>query len=85
MNLNLSTDLYEATIPGQPAGTWVRYKIVAYDYAGNSATLEGTQTYLVYQVIPEFPQILVLSIFMITTLKAAIFCRRKRKSQSGAH
>ncbi|MGQ9538793.1 MAG: OmpL47-type beta-barrel domain-containing protein [Candidatus Bathycorpusculaceae bacterium] len=81
MNYNFSTNLYEATIPGQEAGTWVRYKIVAYDYAGNNETLDGTQPYCVYQVIPEFPSSLILPIFMIITLIAVIICRRKRPIQ----
>jgi parallel beta-helix repeat protein len=77
MNYNTTTGLYEATILGQQAGTWVRFKIVAYDYAGNNATLDGTQPYCVYQVIPEFPPSLILPIFMIITLLAAIFYKRK--------
>jgi parallel beta-helix repeat protein len=78
MNLNGITNLYEATIPGQPAGTWVKYKIVAYDYAGNNATLDRTEPYCVYQVIPEFPTFLVFPIFMIMTLLAVIVYRRKQ-------
>jgi hypothetical protein len=41
-----------AIIPGQAAGTLVRYKIVAYDHAGNNATIDGTKAYCAYQVIP---------------------------------
>jgi parallel beta-helix repeat protein len=78
MNLNLSTNLYEATISGQQAGTWVKYKIVAYDFAGNNATLEGTEPYFVYQVVPEFLQSLTLLLFITTTLLAAILCGRKQ-------
>jgi len=78
MALNSSTNLYEATIPGQQAGTWVKYKIVAYDFAENIATLEGTQPYFVYQVIPEFLQVLILPIFIITTLIAVILCRKNK-------
>jgi len=55
MNLNTSTSLYEAAVPGQDAGTTVRFRIVAYDMAGNNATLDGTQPYCLYQVVPEFP------------------------------
>jgi len=80
MNLNASTNLYEAIIPGQPAGTWVKYKIVAYDQAGNNATLDGTQPYCTYQVIPEFPPSLILPIFMIAALLAVIVYRRKHTS-----
>jgi len=80
MNYNSSTGLYEATIPGQQqVGTWVRFKIVAYDHAGNNATMDGTQPYCVYQVIPEFPSFLILPLFMIATLLAVIVCRRRTK------
>jgi PKD repeat protein len=82
MNYNTSTGIYEATIPPQPAGTWVRFKIVAYDYAGNNATLDGTEPYCVYQVIPEFPSFLILPLFMMATLIAAILLKKKRKTKS---
>jgi hypothetical protein len=83
MNYNSSTGLYEVTIPGQQqVGTWVRFKIVAYDYAGNNATMDGTQPYCVYQVIPENPSTTLLTLFMIATLFATILLRRKRHSKS---
>jgi len=78
MNLNASTNLYEATIPGQPADTWVKYKIIAYDNAGNNATLDGTEPYCAYQVIPEFPSTLVFLLFMTVTLIAVILHKRKQ-------
>jgi len=37
MNHNVSTNLYEATIPAQPDRTRVEYKIVAYNNVGNMA------------------------------------------------
>jgi parallel beta-helix repeat protein len=76
MNHTVS-NLYEATIPPQQADTTVRFKIIAYDYAGNNATLDGTQPYCIYQVIPEFPSSLILPIFMIITLLAATAYKRK--------
>jgi len=77
MNFNSSTNLYEAIIPGQEAGTWVRFKIVAYDHAGNNRTLDGAEPYCVYQVVPEFPLSLFLPLFMIITLMAVIAYKRK--------
>ncbi|MGB9671510.1 MAG: C39 family peptidase, partial [Candidatus Norongarragalinales archaeon] len=71
MNLNSSTKFYEAILPGQEAGATVKFKIVAYDMAGNNATLDGEQPYCIYQVVPEFPPnailpfLLVLSIFVL--------------------
>ena len=75
------SDFYEATIPGQEAGATVRFKIVAYDHAGNNATLDGTQPYSVYKVVPEFPSFLVLPLFMIAALLAVIVYKRKRTSK----
>lgn len=77
MNRNATTSLYEGIIPGQQQYTWVRYKIVAYDYAGNNATMAGAESYWVYQVIPEFPPSLILPLFMIATLPAVIVYGRK--------
>lgn len=78
MNLDPLTSSYQATIPGQEAGTWVRFKIIAYDYAGNNATLDGTEPYCVYQVIPEFPSSLILLIPVMGTLLATIIHKRKQ-------
>jgi hypothetical protein len=80
MTLNPSTSLYEGTIPAQPTGTWVKFKIVAYDKAGNNATLEGTQPYLSYEVVPEFQSFLMLLMFMIATLLAVIVHKRKHST-----
>jgi hypothetical protein len=76
MNHTVS-NLYEATIPPQQAGTTVRFKIVAYDHAGNNRTLDGAEPYCVYQVVPEFPLSLFLPLFMIITLMAVIAYKRK--------
>jgi len=81
MNHTVS-NLYEAIIPPQEAGTTVRFKIVAYDHAGNNATLGGTEPYYIYQVIPEFPSTTLLTLFIIATLFATILLRRKRHSKS---
>jgi len=75
-----TSNLYEATIPPQQADTTVKFKITAYDHAGNNTTLDGTQPYCTYQVIPEFPPSLILPLFIITTLLAAICFRRKQKT-----
>jgi hypothetical protein len=77
MNYNESTSLYEAAIPGQEAGTFVRFKIVAYDWAGNNATRDGTEPYCTYQVISEFPSGMILSLFMALTV-ATIICSKER-------
>lgn len=70
---NSTTCLYQATISGQLAGTWVNYSVSAYDNAGNYADASAS-----YPVVPEFPQITVLALFMIVTLVAVTAYRRKR-------
>jgi len=68
MSLDQSTSLYEGAIPGQEVGTFVKFKIVAYDGVGNNATLDGGKLYCTYQVVSEFPSFLFISLFMIVTL-----------------
>jgi parallel beta-helix repeat protein len=41
---------YQATIEAQPAGTWVHFKIIAFDNNGNNATLDGTSVYCRYHI-----------------------------------
>jgi len=78
MNYNNNTGLYETEIPGQPPYTYVRYKIVAYDFAGNKAEQDNSGNYYVYTVIPEFPAILILPIFMGTTAFIVVLAGRKK-------
>jgi len=77
MNYNNSTSLYEATILGQLAGTVVKFKIVAYDHAGNNATKDGMETYYMYQVVPEFPTSLILPLLMVL-ITSIIICVKKK-------
>ena len=50
MLYNESLGLYEGTIPSQPAGTWVKYKVLAYDVAGNVAVEDNLGEFYTYQV-----------------------------------
>ncbi|MEM3697121.1 MAG: C39 family peptidase [Candidatus Bathyarchaeia archaeon] len=79
MNLNQTTKLYEATIPGQPAETWVKFKIVAYDYLENNATLDGTMPQCMYYVIPEFPSTKALLLFTTLSTLFIVYLRRKEQ------
>ena len=78
MNYSSSTKLYNAIVPQQEAGTLVRFKIVAHDNAGNNATLDGTEPYCVYQVIPEFSIPIIICLFMIITLAATLLSKRRK-------
>lgn len=79
MDLNQSTSLYEATIPGQQAGKWVRFEIFACDRVGNNITLDGTEPYFTYQVMPEFQTIFALPLFMILSFLLVVVWRNHRR------
>jgi hypothetical protein len=77
MSLNLTVQpqnclalSFNATIPGQPSGTHVHFRIIAYDFAGNNATRDD-----VYPVVPEFSAFMVVSFFMVATLLATLVLR----------
>ncbi|MEM3699843.1 MAG: C39 family peptidase [Candidatus Bathyarchaeia archaeon] len=84
MNLNQTTKLYEATIRGQPAETWVKFKIVAYDYLENNATLDGTTPHCMYYVIPEFPSLTALLLSTMLTMLFSVYLRRKEQKLPNA-
>jgi len=77
MRYNSTSSLYHATIPRQPEGTWVKYKIIACDNAGNMAVEDNAEQYYVYVVIQEFPSLLILLLFMTATLLALMIYKRK--------
>jgi hypothetical protein len=72
-----STNAYQATIPGYANCTWITYRIIAYDNAGNLATNNNNGYDYKYYVIPEFPSLLILPLFLVATLLAVIVQRRK--------
>ena len=83
MTLNSTTGLYEYQIPGQPAGAVVKYKITAYDNAGNVATDDNAGQYYAYAVtVPEFSSLLAFPLLMLATLIAAIAYRKSLKQNS---
>jgi parallel beta-helix repeat protein len=77
----ISAGTYQATILGHENGTWVSYKIVAYDNAGNNATKDNNGYYYKYHVIPEFPSTIILPLLMLTTLIATVLLKKKRKTK----
>jgi len=76
MTFNSTTGLYEATIPGQGEDILVRYKITAYDNAGNYRVEDKDGEYHVYTVIPEFTSTIILLLFMIATLAVTVYKRK---------
>jgi hypothetical protein len=75
-------DSFEASIPGQAAGTTVRFRVFASDNVGNNATFDGTTAYTTYVVVPEFQPLLTLLIPMMLTLAAAFSSRNRRRHYS---
>jgi len=75
-------DTYEGIIPGLPAGTQVRYMIIASDYAGNEVIDNNNMEYYVFTVIPEFPtwQIVVLTLLLIGTI---LIIAKRRQNIAG--
>jgi hypothetical protein len=71
----ISTSIYQTTIPGHENCTWVTYRIIAYDNKGNQAINDNHGYYYVYHVIPEF-QTAILLLFLILTF---IIASHKRK------
>ncbi len=82
MTYNTTISLYEAKIPPQPAGTHVKYKVIAYDYAENIAVNDNAGEYYVYTVIPEIPTLsaLITTTLLITTILATT---KRLKKHSG--
>lgn len=80
MVLNSTSDLWQATIPGQQLWTQVNYKVTAHDVAGNSASTQ-TQTNS-YEVIPEFSSWIVLPIFVLATITIIVSRKRLNKTKN---
>lgn len=74
MNYNLTTHLYQATIPGHSAGTTINYTITASDMGENMAVKDGT---LSYTVIPEFSSALMLFLLLATTTLLAVLAKKR--------
>ena len=79
MNYNSTSGLYEATIPRQFNCTWVEYKISASDNAGNTAVQDNNGFYYSYHVIPEFPSIAPIAVFMILSLLVTVFIKKSNR------
>ena len=77
--INTTGDTYEGQIPGLSAGTEVQYKIIAYDNVGHPAVEDNAGEYYVYTVIPEFPSIALIAIFMILSLLATILIKKSKR------
>jgi len=82
MTFNASTGLWKAEIPGKAFKAVVKYKIVAYDNAGNRAVDDKTGNYYAYMVIPEFSAFGILLILLGATLSALVLTKKSRKPKA---
>jgi hypothetical protein len=70
---------YYGTIPGQPNCTWVHFRVVAYDYAWNTASRDGESPYCPYHVVPEFPSITLMLVLAISSLFATAMAKNMHR------
>jgi hypothetical protein len=82
MEFNDATELWEATIPGHALGTQVKYKIEAYDIAGNRAVNDNDGEYYVYTVIPEFPSIVMVILLIAATMITLMVSKNFKNGKS---
>jgi hypothetical protein len=77
--LSLSlVDIWNGIIPALPVGTNVTYTVIARDNTGTSVNSIDQGYIFEYPVaIPEFPSLLILPLFIFTSLFAALFYKIK--------
>jgi hypothetical protein len=79
MNYNSTSGLYEGTIPAQYSNMTVKYAISASDNVDNDAVQDNSGMYYIYPVIPEFPSMMLITIFMLLSLSATILIKKRSK------
>jgi hypothetical protein len=75
----LGQSTWTGTIPAFPFGTLVIYSIIAEDNANNTVTSEQLGYDLGYFVFPEFPELLIIPVFMLATLVTAAISRMRKR------
>lgn len=76
---HLEGNVWNGTIPAFGYCNWVNYTIIAEDEVGNIITTAEIYGYQYqYHVIPEFPSLIILPLFLIATLLAVIVFNKKR-------
>lgn len=79
MTYNSTSGLYEGTIPAQSTNLTVIYAISADDNVDNNAVQDNSGLYYSYPVIPEFPSIALIAIFMLLSLFAMILVKKRSR------
>jgi len=75
----VASGLWEATIPGYAAGTFIQYKIEAYDNAENHVVNDKAGEYFTYTVIPEYTPLVMMILFMTASIIAVLIYSTKTK------
>jgi hypothetical protein len=75
---NLQGNLYNATIPQYPYNTNISYVLMATDFANNSITTEEMGFTYQYNVIPEFPGLLMLPLVLVTAWLIVTALKRRK-------
>ena len=75
---SLAGNVWEATIPRFPLDTNITYVIIAEDNVGNAIDTDTLGYTYKYPVIPEFPSIVTVLLFMAMTLLSIMFYKSKR-------
>jgi hypothetical protein len=79
---NLTSGVFEATIPPQSEDTEVRYEIIARDFADNINAYGGSEPSCTYVVVHEVLTYAILAVLMVSTLLTVIFSRRMLANRS---
>jgi parallel beta-helix repeat protein len=79
---NPEGSVWSGVIPAFPYGTNVTYTVEAVDSAGNTVNSEEMGFEFQYQVVPEFPLLTVLFLFVLSSLLTALASRRRRYAPS---
>ena len=75
---NAEGDVWNTTIPAFALGTNITYIIIGHDSKGNTINSRQQGYTLEYQIIPEFPSVIILAPLAIATLLIAIVSKRAR-------
>ncbi len=80
MTFDSNLSIYVGEIPASPFSTLVKYRIFVYDLAGNCKIVDNLG--YGYTVVPEFPSMTILVIFVLSTLMV-LFVGNKLKKLGG--
>jgi hypothetical protein len=69
---------FAASIPTLPYQTFVEYRVIAYDNAGNSAVNDNQGFFYSYTVIPEFSPLILSALLFGAGLLVAVIIKKAK-------